>query len=467
MKIAFVLDRVIVEHVPLGVGYVAAMLKKHGHEVEYILLEPEDECAAKVKESGARIVAYSVTTGMHQRYFDFNRRLKSECPVFSVVGGPHPSFFPGAIEEEGIDAICVGEGEHPMLELVEALESGREPTDIPNIHYKDASGQIHRPAARPFHQDLNDLPFPDLELMEFLPRHKEGGIAYVMAGRGCPHECNFCFNHVAKKNQSGRFVRFREPENVLDEIRAIRERYHVDMVAFQDDTFTMKRKWLLDFLPQYKEAVGLPFQAHARADTIDEEVARAMGDAGCIRIAVGLEAGGDDMRNRILNKRVTTEQILRSAELVRQNGMVLITQNLFGIPDETVGTVWETIELNVKCQAGIVNPNFYQPYPKTHLAEISKERGLYSGTIEDIPETFYTRIILNLDNRDEIEELAKLIYLFVDYPKIFYTSRFVLRLLPVKKVRMFLIAQLHRLDRKLLHTPKRGLGSRWQLPEFR
>lgn len=465
MKIAFVLDRIIIGQVPLGVGYVASMLKKYGHEVIYFPLEPDEDCIERVAKSGAGIVAYSVSSGLHRRYLSVNRQIKKATKIFSVFGGPHPTFFPDMIHEEGVDAICLGEGEFPMAELADALERGEEPSRIQNIYFKDAAGKVYRTRRRPFLQDLDSLPYPDLDMIEEFPRHKEVGIAYVIAGRGCPYTCNFCFNHVAKKLQKGKYVRMRSAESVLGEIRRICERYPVQTVAFQDDTFTMHREWLLDFLPRYKEEFGIPYLVHTRADTMDEEIARVLKETGCVRVVIGLESGSDHLRNKIMNKRITTEDILRTASLVKDNGMELITQNLFGVPEETVETVLSTIDLNIKCKSDILVLHFYQPYPGTRLAEMSSELGLYSGTIDDIPESNHWRIVLDLKNRGEMEAVAKLSYFFVDYPQAFERYCALRKYIPLKFVRRLYLAALQRRDKMLLDSPERGVGSRWHSPK--
>lgn len=464
MKIAFVLDEIVSGQVPLGVGFIGAMLKKHGHEVGYFCLDPEGAYLKQVKDFGPRIAAYSASTGLHKLYLESNLKLKKLHPVFAVFGGPHPTYFPEIIEEDGVDAICVGEGEYPMLELVTALEKGEEPTTIKNIHYKGSQGKIHHNPTRPYHQNLDELPFPDIDIVDWIPRYKEIGIAYVIAGRGCPYRCNFCFNHVAMKTQSGKFVRMRGIDNVLEEIKVIRERYPLNMVAFQDDTFTLHKDWLLEFAPRYKEEIGLPYLVHTRADIFDEDMARALGETGCLRVVVGLESGSDHIRNIILHKNVTTENILNTARLIKENGMEVVTQNLFGVPEDTVATVMSTIELNVKCRSDIMVLHFFQPYPRTKLAEMTEELGLYSGTLDDIPYSNHWRIVLDLKNKEVMEGLAKLSWFFVDYPQYFSLVKTLLPLVPFQAGRMLLIKYLNRRDQKLLQSPQRGAGSRYHPP---
>ena len=116
--------------------------------------------------------------------------------VFSVFGGPHPTFFPEMIEKEGVDAVCIGEGEYAMLELMNRLEQGKPADDIQNFWIK-SNGTTKKNMVRPLIEDLDELPFLDRELMyegdKDLKLSRNKGF---FAGRGCPYRCTYCFNHT-------------------------------------------------------------------------------------------------------------------------------------------------------------------------------------------------------------------------------------------------------------------------------
>jgi len=463
MKIAFVLDMITAGQVPMGIGIIAALLKKHGHEVVYLPLPSEQE-AWKIKDTGAQVVAYSTTTGLHKLYLKVNRKLKKECSIFSVFGGAHPTVCPDLIEEEGVDAICIGEGEYPMLDLVTTLEKGEEPRNIQNIIYKDIQGNIHKNPTRPFIKDLDELPFPDLDIIDTFQDITRFGVANIMAGRGCPYGCTFCINKYSKTLQKGQYVRMRNAENVLEEIRETRNRYDVKFVAFIDDTFTLYRDWLFDFLGRYKSQVGLPFLINTRADALDEETAKKLSEAGCKNVVIGLETGNDEIRNTIMNKQLTSEQIINASILIKKYNMELFTQNLIGVPGETPSTVLSTVKLNMRCKSDILSVHYYQPYPGTKLTEITNEKGLYTGTVDDIPGMNHWRISLNLENRNEIQALGRLIFFMIDYPFFYYLIRLMRIVVPIKYIRLHVYKYLMILDEKLINTPKRKLGCRWTPP---
>jgi len=110
---------------PLGIMYLTSALKEAGHQVA-ICGAGRNEVKKYLSKFRPQVVAYSATTGAHRLFLNLNRRIKSEHLVFSVFGGPHPTFFPQMIEEEGVNALCIGEGEEVFVELAAKLERGED-----------------------------------------------------------------------------------------------------------------------------------------------------------------------------------------------------------------------------------------------------------------------------------------------------------------------------------------------------
>jgi len=468
MRIAFVLDHIILGQEPLGVTTMGAILKREGYEVGYFGISREESKWSwdEVVAFQPDVVGFSVSTGLHNRYLRFNKRLRKKLPnLFSVFGGPHPSFFPNYIERDGVDAICIGEGEGPMLELVQKLEKDQDITDIPGLHVKRPDGSVAVNGPRPYAQELDEIPHPDHSFIKGFPHLRDSAIAYLMAGRGCPYTCNFCFNHVSLDLQEGRFIRYRSPENVVAECIELRDRYGKRFMAFQDDTFSLNMRYLEKLLPLYKENVGLPYLAHLRADNVTPRMAALLGETGCQRAVIGVENGNVEIRLKILDKRVTDEDLLRSSRLLHENGMDLLTQNMFGVPGETVETVLSTIDMNVRCGANLMVIHFFQPYPGTGLGKIAADMGLWEGTVDDIPESNHWYVVLDLKNKELMTKLGHLSYYFLDYPKVFYALKPFLESRATRPFAVPLLALCKWLDRKTLYSKSRGVGSRWQPPK--
>ncbi len=468
MRIAFILDNIILGQEPLGVTSIGAVLKKAGHTVGYFEIPREREhwSTDAAVNYQPDLVGYSISTGLHNRYMAFNRMLKARIPDFrTIVGGPHPSYFPEFIHTDTIDFLCVGEGEWPTLELVTALEEGRSPLEIAGLHVKLPDGSIQTNSPRPYERNLDAFPYPDHSIMYSFPHLRESPIAYLMAGRGCPYNCTFCFNHVAQDLQAGRYIRFRSPENVIGECLELRDRFSKRFMAFQDDTFSLNYRYLDQLLPLYAEKVGLPYLVHLRADNLTLKMADLLAETGCKRAVIGLENGFFDIRYDILSKNISDEQIIRCGELLHERGIELLTQNMFGVPGETVESALSTIELNIRCKVDVMVIHFYQPYPGTKLAQVAVDMGLWEGTVDDIPEDNHWYVVLDLKDKEMIDLIGKLSYFMLDYPKVFHLLKPLAECKATRKLALPLLKLCRWFDLKTIYTKVRGPGSRWYPPK--
>jgi radical SAM superfamily enzyme YgiQ (UPF0313 family) len=424
MKVLFVIDtgRPGMVQEPLGMMHISALLKQHGHECEAIDLAVEEDLITTVCEHNPQLLAFSAITGPHRKLVQASQEIKEGPDIWSVFGGPHPTYFPQMIEEDGVDIICRGEGEYPMLELVEALEAGKDFTSIQNLWVKH-KGQIYRNPLRPFVQDLDSLPWPDREIFNRFDKLHIDDTRHFMGGRGCPYNCAFCFNHIAKKLAKGRYVRWRSVDDFIEELKTVKEQYNMRFVNFQDDTFVLSIDWLEEFSLRYRQELGIPFLCNVRADLITDHLSQVLADAGCVCAAVGLESGNDYIRNTVLNKHITREQFISACNSLKAQGIRIITQNIFGLPFETVDAALDTISLNIACGTDQINTYFYVPYPGTQLAELAVREGIFQAESPNfLPESFstaFSSVNLTLPKAKQIERLAWLAPTCVHFPILF------------------------------------------------
>ena len=155
MRILFVEKQI--DYEPLGLLYLSSVLRQAGHEVRLAVASDKDPLAV-VREWQPAIVGYSVYTGAQGYYRDLNLRIKETANVVSVFGGPHPTYFPEYVEEPGVDAVCIGEAEDAILDLVETVESGRPLTGIKNWWFK-CDGGVERNPVRPLENDMDRIAF--------------------------------------------------------------------------------------------------------------------------------------------------------------------------------------------------------------------------------------------------------------------------------------------------------------------
>ncbi len=436
MHVLFVIKEI--DNEPHGILRVSAALKQAGHKTDMVV-ETEEDPVEVARRLNPDVVAFSVYTGTQRHYLAVNRRIRDEVDVLSIMGGPHPTFFPEIIEEEGVDGICIGEGEYASVDLMNALENGEPVENIPNWWIK-SNGRIHRNGLRPLVTDLDVLPFPDREILyRAHPLSSTRKLKPFITGRGCPYNCSFCFNEAYSDlyKGKGRRTRRRSVDNVIEELKEVREKYPLDFVLFLDDTFIINKKWLQQLAVRYKEEIGLPFWCQVRPNLVTEEKVALFKDMGCISVSFGLETANDRLRYEILNRRITKEQILKASRLLRQYGIKYSTNNMLGLPTGGLETDLETLDLNIDCRADYVNVFLYQPYPKTKLGEMALRQGLMEGTFDDLSGSVTDDTVIKFSSEMEkrqIENLQKLLSVTAEFP---FLKPLVLRLVKVRPNRLF------------------------------
>ena len=300
---------------PMGIMCLIASVKQRGHEADLFLTNLEPNLFRAVAEYKPDVIGFSLTSGSEPYYLELIRRLRRHAKFISVVGGPHPTFFPEIIETNEVDIICRGEGDDALPELLNKLQAGEDYSNIPNLWVKK-DGQIIKNTMRPLVPDLDRLPFPDRDSFLKYYAYAHSSVKHFLAGRGCPYDCTYCFNHKLKKmirdeaGTSSQYCRLRSVENVVAEVEQVRDKYPLKIVYFHDDLFIMNREWLKKFADLYSQRVGLPMICYVRANLINEEVVQALKKANCITIAMGIESGNETLRKMVLKRDMTNAKII-------------------------------------------------------------------------------------------------------------------------------------------------------------
>lgn len=429
MRVLFVIKQI--DYEPQGILHLSSALKAAGHQVRLAIVAQEDVVAV-AREFQPGIVGYSVWTGGQHFYFDINRRIRAAVDVFSVFGGPHATFFPEMIEEDGVDGVCIGEGEGAMVDLANALESGSFDPGIENWWFK-LDGEIIRNPVRPYVADLDTLPLPDRPLVydkdEPMRRSK---IKHFISSRGCPFDCAYCFNHALFEIYRGKGKRFRQRsvDNVIQEVNWVRENYPLQFVVFVDDMFVINRDWVAEFADKYPQAVGLPFFCNVRANLVSEELAADLKRAGCVSVGMGVETGNDRLRNVILKRNMSKKQVVDACLTLREAGINVVTTNMVGLPTGTLEDDFETLRLNIESRPAFANAFIFQPYPRTELGELARREGLMEGTFDDIASSAWDTSILKFPppEKRQIENLQKLFAVTVEWPWLLPLVRLLVKL---------------------------------------
>ncbi len=378
----------------LGIEIVSALLKQAGHEVE-LVFEPDLLSASFVKlpfdsaaRAARRVVAKSpdvVLFPSEINSFDWCARVgaavKRALPdVVGVHGGFHVTSSPEeCIGRDGVDALCIGEGDHAVPELVDALDGG-DPTTIPNIWWKDANGAVHRNDPRPLIQDLDALPWPDKSLYyDELPGLSREYMC--VASRGCHWACSFCF-YTTLYDVYGRdgFVRARSPEHVIGELEHARRTWDPAYVVFHDDIFPTSVRWLREFAPLYIERVGLPFSCITHPQLIKEDVAELLGAMGCRYVIMGAQTVSEASRGAdVINRTESTEDIAEAVRRLKAQGIFVLLDHIFGIPGETTRDQEAALRFYAGSGADVVKPFFMTYFPGTDLTKRAEQEHAAAG----------------------------------------------------------------------------------------
>ena len=417
MKILFInkfLDKNTIYRVPLGILYLSSALKKNEHQV-YVCEPSREDVFKKVEETKPDLIGYSLRTGFHRYYINLNKELKKQFNFLSIFGGPHATFFPEMIEEDGIDIIAQGEGELAIVDLFNKIEKNQPYLKTENFWFKD-KGKIFKNPIRELEQDLDKIPFPDRKLLSYFKEINLSKIHNFITSRGCPYDCSYCFNHQLKQMYSGqKYLRRRSVNNVINEIEQVANDYNLERVHFEDDTFNMDKEWLKEFASKYP---GIPFKCNVRANLVDEEVVQLLKKANCISVTFAIEAGNNRIRNEILKRNMTKKQIINCAKLLKKYKIRFITENILANPTSVLSDDIETLDLNLSCRPDYPTVSLLQPYPKTEVFKIALENNQFKEKDINEIESFFKSSALKISDKKERVNLQKIFAIVVAFPSL-------------------------------------------------
>lgn len=373
-------------HVQLGVSSIAALLKARGHATELLVLCRKTG-RARIDETitrfDPRLICFSAVFSEYDFIARIARYIKSRYPrIYLLAGGPHVSLNPEEAARDAFDAVCLGEGEFPALELVDQLERGPEPVGIPNLWITDGE-HIQRNAAREFNEDLDGLPFPDREMWQKwisypLTAHT------VLLGRGCPFRCTYCCNHALRGIAPGRYVRFRSPRNIVREVEEVSARYpQPPTIYLENETIGVNTEFAQELCSRLERlnrdrtrplSFGMNLRITPGADY--NPLFRAMQKAKFSSVNIGLESGSERVRRRTLGRNYSNSDYLQAVGLAREYGLKINVFVMIGIPGETLADFRQTIDCVRRSQPDEPFYSIFFPYPGTVLYKRCKEQGL-------------------------------------------------------------------------------------------
>lgn len=367
---------------PLGIAYMAGVLQENNIDVEILDASAEDMDFKDVEKELLKrkpdLVALTALTPTIGRALETAQVVKETLPDSIVVmGGYHPTFnFIETLEDENVDIVIRGEGEYIMLNLVQALENQSSLHDVKGIVFEDKNSKeiVVNPEA-PLIQDLDELPFPALNL---LPMKKyrlldmDTHMTTMITTRGCPMQCSFCSSAA----MHGKKIRERSVENIVDEIEYLKKNYDIDTIAFMDDTFTLKKRKVMAICDEIlKRNIEIMWGCTSRVDTLDEKLLKKMKEAGCITIFIGVESADQQQLDNMC-KNTTIAKIENAFKIAHKLKIRTIASVALGMPGDTKEIMNKTVKFVHKLKPNYAIYSLATPYPGTRFYKEAFEKNL-------------------------------------------------------------------------------------------
>jgi len=375
-----------------GIAHMAAMLRRAGYEVGFWQLceelEPlptEPQFVQRIARENPDILAFSVVTNQWAYTQALAKWARPKFSIPFVIGGVHTLSNAEEILKTGLfDYVFRGECEDAFLEFVNKLAEGQGVEAVPNLAYR-GDGEIRiNPVGRL--PELTALPLKDYESMDFqrLIDAKNGWVG-LMASRGCPFSCTYCFNHVMVQTyrtdlrcsfKDLNYIRRFSVGQMIEEIEYLLKNYrNIRMFIFDDDLFTFDKAYVREFCQAYRKVTGLPFVVNAHVGFFDDECAGYLAEANCRIVKFGVESGSPKIRRTILNRHMSNESIVEAITAVERHGMHSSVFIIIGFPHEGREDVFDTIRLLGRARPGRFRWTYFFPFPGTRAHEISTEGG--------------------------------------------------------------------------------------------
>ncbi|MCX6796828.1 MAG: radical SAM protein, partial [Candidatus Falkowbacteria bacterium] len=379
---------------PLGIAWIAAVLRTNGYPDVFLIDSvvnkyTNNDILKLLNAQHPDIIGLSFGTQNRFEAFALAKIIKSNFSLVPLIaGGAHPTLTADdTLQHIGaIDVVIRGEGELTFLNLVQTIEKKEDLSKVKGISYRDKDSQIHHNVNRELIADLDSLPLPARDLLP-MEKYKQTipttnfSCTSIISSRGCPYHCVYC----STAEQWGHNIRYRSPQNVVDEIESVIKEYNLDGVGFFDDVLTINKERLINICKEIiSRKLNIYWWCEDRANTIDEELVSWMKKAGCIHISMAIETGSNQILKNI-KKAITVEQAVAATMIIKKAGIKLKLFFMHGLPGETYQdikkTVWLSRDMQRRFKVEEATQTLTMIYPQTEIEHLAKEQRV-------IPEDF-------------------------------------------------------------------------------
>lgn len=450
----------------IGLAYLGAFLKKHGHPYKGIdacgeamnQIQPDPHRpnillqGLSVEQVLERMPANTKIVGMTCLFShcwlmvaDMAQAIRHKFPnAVLIAGGEHPTALPDRVLNEGVfDAVVYGEGEETFLEIVKCVKAGASWKGADGIVYRDEQKKIVKNPARKRVTAVDDFPLPDWDswcIESYIASHQVTGINLgrampILGSRGCPYACTFCSN----ENMWTRKYLMRNPKAIVDEMEYNKKKYNVTDFTFMDLTFIINRKEVLNFCQELinrKLNISYQLPAGTRCESFDPELALALEKSGLKNFAFAPESGSEEIL-KVIKKEIRLPQFFRAVRAVLETKMTVACFIVIGFPEDTRETLKQTLKLIRKIAVmGVhdITVSKFTPYPGSVYFNRFLKEGIISSDLREMNNVvdFFGKSGRSYCSSLTYEELYRwMVWMFVN----FYVISFALR--PWRLVRNF------------------------------
>jgi len=306
-----------------------------------------------------------------------------------IVGGVHPTVAPNqVIKHAQVTAVCIGEGERPIVELLNSLDKGKIDTSIQNFWFRTDQEYIAN-KTRPALEFTYDTPFCDWDHYSDLHfMYPYDGKLYrrgsVSLGRGCPNFCTFCINSFYKNKlyDFGYKVRIKSLDYVIKEIVHLVNKFELNFLRFWDETFLcVPMDYFRAFAKRYTNEIGLPFTIETTANSISSEKLQLLVDMGCQSMSLGVETSNEDLRRQVLKKNISNSCFSKVFTLIDQYKIRKSVNFMFFLPHQTLDDMYQDIRYCREHNISIVAPRIFYPYSGTVLRDYCLDNDLVDHAV--------------------------------------------------------------------------------------
>ena len=413
---------------PIGLGYIATAIDNAGYKLEILDIDKlrlsDTQFEEYIKTNDFDIIAMGCIVTGYKFVKNYCELIKKYTDIPIIVGNSVASSIPEIlVEKTKADIGVIGEGDITIIELLEALRQNKPIKDVKGIFYKEGDKIIFTDK-REIIQNIDNLPFINFDLFDiefYIEKSKRSipepyPLEYeklrgfpVNTARGCPFNCTFCY-HVFRDEK----YRRRSVENIVKEIKLVKEKYKVNFIFFWDELSISSKKRANQIAEKFiQEDLNIFWSGDCRAGLFkdneeDLALAKKLKESGCLGLAYSLENADPDILEA-MNKHITVEGFIEQSKLLQKAGLSAWTSLVIGYPQETLKSIKKTFDVCNECNI-YPSAGYLLPQPGTKMYEVAKEMGqikddeeylLKMGDRQDF------RINLTKLRQEEIEEQVK------------------------------------------------------------